>query len=164
MPAAAPAGHGKTVLDWINAVVPPVFQTMAGLSAQPGTVFHPVHQPLVLQGVAGAIGLSGKVSGMVYTSFGKGLASYIAEKILGSVSSEQDLSDVVAELTNMVTGNLKSRFSDSGFNCTLTPPSVVTGNKISVNPKNCTLGVGMEFLVEGCPEPLCVYFFGVFNQ
>ena len=164
MPASAPAGHGKTVLDWINAVVPPVFQTMAGLSAQPGTVFHPVHQPLVLQGVAGAIGLSGKVSGMVYTSFGKGLASYIAEKILGSVSSEQDLSDVVAELTNMVTGNLKSRFSDSGFNCTLTPPSVVTGNKISVNPKNCTLGVGMEFLVEGCSEPLCVYFFGVFNQ
>lgn len=164
MPAAAPAGHGKAVLDWINAVVPPVFQTMAGLSAQPGTVFHPVHQPLVLQGVAGAIGLSGKVSGMVYTSFGKGLASFIAEKILGSVSSEQDLSDVVAELTNMVTGNLKSRFSDSGFNCTLTPPSVVTGNKISVNPKNCTLGVGMEFLVEGCPEPLCVYFFGVFNQ
>lgn len=164
MPAAAPAAHGQMVLEGINAVVPPVFQTMAGLSAQPGAVLQPVHQPLVLQGVAGAIGLSGKVSGMVYMSFEKGLAVYIAEKILGSVSSDQDLSDVVAELTNMVTGNLKSRFSDNGYNCTLTPPSVVTGNKISVNPKNCTLSAGMEFLVDGCPEPLCVYFFGVFNQ
>jgi chemotaxis protein CheX len=158
------SSQATIVLEGINAVVPEVLQTMTGLPARQGKGSLAVPLPLALQGVSGSIGLSGRTNGIVYTAFGKNLAASLAAKILGSVSSEQDLSDVVAELTNMISGNLKSRFSDAGFNCTLTIPSVVTGDNISINPKNSSMNVGNAFLVEGSPEPLCVYFFGFFDK
>ena len=164
MAGAVNSSQATLVLDGINSVVPEVLQTMAGLAARQGKGALAVPVPLALQGVSGSIGLSGRTSGVVYTAFGKKLAESLATKILGSAPSEQDLSDVVAELTNMISGNLKSRFSDAGFNCTLTIPTVVTGDNIAVNPKNSAVNVGNAFLVEGSPEPLCVYFFGVFDK
>ena len=71
-------------------------------------------QPSVLKGISGSIGLSGRVTGVVYTAFSPALGQMVAEKIFGGSAGEQDVNDVVAELTNMFTGNLKSMLCDRG--------------------------------------------------
>ncbi len=45
----------------------------------------------------------------------------------------ESLEGVLAELTNMFAGNLKSMLCDRSYNCTLSIPSVVRGDKISIS-------------------------------
>ena len=151
----------KMFLENMNHFVPEVLRTMAGVSAMPGTGNLNAPQPSVLKGISGSIGLSGKVNGVVYTAFSSSLGQMIAEKILGGSAGEQDVNDGIAELTNMFTGNLKSQLCDSGFNCTLTIPSVVRGDKISISAKTASISVSNTFTVEGCPEPLVLHVFAV---
>lgn len=146
-------------IQTINRYVPEVMQTMVGLSATPGKGIENYPQPSKLKGVTGAIGLSGKVNGIVYTAYSEGLSKHVAEKILGGAAGEQDVLDVVAELTNMITGNLKSTLCDMGYNCTLSIPSVMQGDEISVSAKNATICVGNDYAIEGSTDSLHVVVF-----
>ena len=148
-------------LENMNHFVPEVLRTMAGLSAMPAVGNVNAPQPSILKGISGSIGLSGKVNGVVYTAFSPSLGQMVAEKILGGSAGEQDVNDVIAELTNMFTGNLKSQLCDAGYNCTLTIPSVVRGDKISISAKTASISVSNSFTVEGCPEPLVLHVFAI---
>jgi CheY-specific phosphatase CheX len=134
---------------------------MAGVCAVPSTGNLNAPQPSILKGISGSIGLSGKVNGVVYTAFSPSLGQLVADKILGGSASEQDVNDVIAELTNMFTGNLKSKLCDLGFNCTLTIPSVVRGDKISISAKTASISVSNSFTVEGIPDPLVLHVFAI---
>jgi chemotaxis protein CheX len=151
-------------IETINRYVPEVMQTMVGLTATPGTGIENYPQPSKLNGVTGAIGLSGKVNGIVYTAFSDGLGKHVAEKILGGSASETDISDVIAELTNMITGNLKSCLCDMGFNCALSIPSVMRGEEITVSAKNATICVGNDYAIEGSPDQLRVIVFAALEN
>jgi chemotaxis protein CheX len=151
-------------IQTINLYVPEVIQTMAGLSATPGTGIENYPQPSKLKGLTGAIGLSGKVNGIVYTAYSEGLSKHVAEKILGGAAGEQDVLDVVAELTNMITGNLKSTLCDTGYNCTLSIPSVMRGDEISVLAKNATICVGNDYAIEGSADSLRVLVFAALEN
>jgi CheY-specific phosphatase CheX len=152
------------ILEMINRYVPEVLQTMAGMTAFPGSGQASAPQPTILTGISGSIGLSGKVHGVVYTAFSEDLAKIIAGKILGCDASDQDVSDVVAELTNMITGNLKSQLCDLGHNCALSIPSVVRGDEISVSAKTASISVRNSFTFEGCPDPLILQVFAVLEK
>jgi chemotaxis protein CheX len=152
------------ILEMINRYVPEVLQTMAGMTALPGSGQSSAPQPTILTGISGSIGLSGKVHGVVYTAFSEDLAKISAEKILGCAASDQDVSDVVAELTNMITGNLKSQLCDLGHNCSLSIPSVVRGDEISVSAKTASISVRNSFTFEGCPDPLILQVFAVLEK
>ena len=155
---------GELFLSTINRYVPEVMQTMVGVMAKPGTGNSNAPQPSSLVGVTGSIGLSGKVNGMVYTAFSYELAKCVAEKILGGSASDQDVSDVVAELTNMITGNLKSQLCDTGFNCSLSIPSVVKGDDIKVSAKTASVSVRNDYTLEGCPGNLVVQVFAALEH
>ena len=155
---------GELFLATINRYVPEVMQTMVGVMATPGTGNANAPQPSSLVGVTGSIGLSGKVNGMVYTAFSYDLAKCVAEKILGGSASDQDVSDVVAELTNMITGNLKSQLCDTGFNCSLSIPSVVKGDDIKVSAKTASVSVRNDYTLEGCPGSLVVQVFAALEH
>jgi len=152
------------ILEILNRYVPEVLQTMAGMTAVPGPGQPNAPQPATLTGVTGSIGLSGKVHGVVYTAFAEELAQLVAEKILGGPASSQDVSDVVAELTNMITGNLKSQLCDRGHNCSLSIPSVVRGEHISVSAKTASISIRNDYHFEGCPEPLVLQIFAVLEK
>ena len=137
---------------------------MVGVMATPGKGNGNAPQPSSLVGVTGSIGLSGKVNGMVYTAFSYELAKCVAEKILGGSASDQDVSDVVAELTNMITGNLKSQLCDTGFNCSLSIPSVVKGDDIKVSAKTASVSVRNDYTLEGCPGNLVVQVFAALEH
>jgi chemotaxis protein CheX len=146
---ADPSKRGSLILEILNYYVPEVMQTMAGLTVVPGSGNASAPQPSLLKGVTGSIGLSGKVTGIVYTAFQDELAKVVAEKILGSEAADQDVNDVVAELTNMITGNLKSQLCDMGYNCALSIPSVVRGDDISVSAKTASVSVRNDFVFDG---------------
>ena len=155
---------GELFLSTINRYVPEVMQTMVGVMAKPGTGNSNAPQPSSLVGVTGSIGLSGKVNGMVYTAFSYDLAKCVAEKILGGSASDQDVSDVVAELTNMITGNLKSQLCDTGFNCSLSIPSVVKGDDIRVSAKTASVSVRNDYTMDECPGSLVVQVFAALEH
>ena len=155
---------GELFLATLNRYVPEVMQTMVGVTAKPGTGNENAPQPASLVGVTGSIGLSGKVNGMVYTAFSYDLAQCVAEKILGGSASEQDISDVVAELTNMITGNLKSQLCDTGFNCSLSIPSVVRGDDIQVSAKTASVSVRNDYTIDDCPGKLVVQAFAALEH
>lgn len=156
--------NGAVFLATLNRYVPEVMQTMVGVTAQPGTGNDNAPQPSSLVGVTGSIGLSGKVNGMVYTAFSYDLAQCVAEKILGGTASDQDVSDVIAELTNMITGNLKSQLCDLGYNCSLSIPSVVKGDDIRVSAKTASVSVRNEYAIDGCPGSLVVQAFAALEH
>ena len=151
------------ILKILNRYTPEVLQTMAGLIAAPGAGNNNAPQSCVLSGVAGAIALSGNASGVVYTAFPEELAKLVAGQILGTAVSDQDISDIVSELTNMIGGNFKSQLCDLGFDCTLSIPTIVKGDKINIAAKSAAISVRNEYTVEGCSEPLVIQAFAVFK-
>jgi chemotaxis protein CheX len=148
------------LLKIINKNVPEVFLTMAGLKAtHAGGDEHP-SQPSTLKGVTGSVSLSGKASGIVYTGFSQSLASAVAIRVLGGESpSDEEISDVVGEFTNMITGNLKSHLCDASYPCQLSIPTVMRGGEISVVAKSATLCVRNTFYFEELQENLVVLVF-----
>jgi len=154
----------SVILEMIDRYVPEVLQTMAGMAAIPGAGQLDAPQPTQLSGVSGSIGLSGKVHGVIYTAFSEELAKIVAEKILGGSATSQDVSDVVAELTNMITGNLKSRLCDLGHNCSLSIPSVVRGEEIAISAKSASISVRNSYTIEGVPDPLVLHVFAVLEN
>jgi chemotaxis protein CheX len=159
-PSVSDSGN-VLILEILNRFVPEVMMTMANMRVVPGSGQIVAPQPSKLTGISGSIGLSGKVHGVVYTAFTEELAGLVAEQILGGPSSEQDVSDVVAELTNMITGNLKSQLCDRGFNCALSIPSVVCGEHITVAAKSATISVRNNYLFDVCKDPLVLHVFAV---
>ena len=77
--------------------------------------------------VSGVIGLSGDVAGAVVLSFPARVASKLASRFAGVELDvgQEDFSDAIGELTNMVAGNAKKDFG--GLNVTISLPSVIVG-------------------------------------
>jgi len=67
-------------------------------------------------------------------------------------------------LTNMITGNVKSQLCDAGFNCSLSIPSVVRGDKITVASKSAAMSVRNQYQCEGCDGPLVLHVFAVLEK
>ena len=148
------------LLTIINKNVPEVFQTMASLTATPGGGEVDPPRPATLHGVTGSVSLSGKASGIVYTAYSQAMARSLTIRVLGCESpDEEEISDVVGEFTNMITGNLKSHLCDAGFPCQLSIPTVMRGVDISVVAKSAPICVRNTFLFEELQEELVVLVF-----
>ena len=150
----------QDLLSIINKNVPEVFQTMAGLTVTPRSGDVDPQRPATLNGVTGSVSLSGKASGIVYTAYSPNLAKKVTVKVLGGeCPTEEEISDVVGEFTNMITGNLKSHLCDAGFPCQLSIPTVMRGVEISVVAKSAPICVRNTFFFEEIQEELVVLVF-----
>ena len=86
--------------------------------------------------VSGIIGLSGDVEGNVVLSFPMATARRIVSLFTGmdmANESEEDLSDAVGELVNMIAGGAKAQFE--GRKVSISTPSVVIGKDHQVYGK-----------------------------
>ena len=118
----------------ILEAVPKVFQSMVSmdLTIEPAAIL--VDDP---RGeIIGSVGFTGKATGVVYLYAGMSFARKVTCSMLGLTESDLDegdmVSDALGELSNMVTGHVKTRLCDAGWTCTLTIPSVVRGQQLSV--------------------------------
>ena len=51
------------------------------------------------------------------------------------IEGDEEVNDVIGELTNMISGELKSRLCDVGLSCELSIPSITSGTEFSINAK-----------------------------
>lgn len=85
------------------------------------------------------IGVTGDIKGNVLYSMNEQTALKIASAMMmGMPVAEFDelCKSAVSELGNMITGNAASELGNSGFNCTITPPSLFIGNNVVISIKD----------------------------
>jgi len=87
-------------------------------------------------GVAIIIGIAGEFKGQVFFSMDESTACKIASIMMFGmeVTKLEDIAiSAIAELGNMIMGNVSTEFSNNGVEINITPPSILSGNDISVS-------------------------------
>ena len=157
-------------IDQIDAFlvesVKDVCTTMLGWSAQ-ACAPDPEHDPVSfgLREINGCIGFGGQMTGSIFLCCTNRLARAMARTIMGSdTPSEQDMSDVVAELTNMLAGGCKSRLCDSECPVVMSIPNIIRGQAIRATSRSIEFMLKQEFTlsIEG-EEKLQVIILGKFE-
>jgi len=93
-------------------------------------------QPVM--GVAALVGLAGDVEGRVLIDMSQDTALKIASSMNGEELTEMDelVKATITELANMITAQAVTKLFDLGFKFDLTPPSIITGENMSVSNAN----------------------------
>jgi chemotaxis protein CheX len=123
------------ISNLISESVPLVFETLFRHSARVTNTadFSAWDQQIVV----GSVGFIGEANGMVYIHLTVDLAQKLAGQMLRLPPAELDeemVDDVIGELSNVVVGAVKSQLCDGGSPCTLTIPSIIRGNGLSIKP------------------------------
>lgn len=90
--------------------------------------------------VVGSVSFVGKVTGAVSIHMSSDFARIMTADMVGippeEVQGEEDISDVIGEFSNMVGGDMKSRFCDAGFPCVLSIPSITIGKNFRIQVRD----------------------------
>jgi len=114
-----------------------VLTTMAQTTAKPGKPLLKKDN-LSLGAITGMIGMVGeKTKGSWAITFSKEAILHIASNMLGEQLEEIDemVTDVVCEITNMVTGGAKRVLSEKGYRFNLAIPTMISGDDHFVHHK-----------------------------
>lgn len=110
-----------------------VFETMLSMKTllqAGGTV------PTFEERVTGCVAFAGDhINGAVYLHLGAPFATQIAATMLGLEPGDlgdAEVNDVVGEVTNMLTGGLKSWLCDSGAECAVSTPAIIRGSSFVI--------------------------------
>ena len=128
----------------IRDTVPDVFDMMIAAVVVPTNTT----APLPAERISGTVGIAGEnVTGAVYLHLPHTLARQATQAMLGDAtgqnSGDNEINDVVGELTNMIAGALKSALCDADRPCAVSTPSVIRG----------------AFVVQAIPDLLVAQFF-----
>jgi len=127
-------------LDFINPFIHSVFNAMETMMGITPTRHKPyLKEKNITEGdVTGLVGFASKnLSGSVALSFPKDTAFDIYETMIGTPVDEinNEVQDIVGELTNIVVGGAKNELSTLGLTYNISIPMVVAGNKHTINHK-----------------------------
>ena len=96
------------------------------------------------------IGLAGSLCGVLTVGCDAPTARLIAKGMLGGIAtSEEQVSDALGEMSNMVAGNFKNKLTGMDGRCMLSVPTVVTGEEYQ-----------FRSLADGETLDVCVLFEG----
>jgi chemotaxis protein CheX len=110
--------------------------------------------------IAGSVGFSGTVSGVIYLYMEEGTCLSMASKMLGMTEADikkdgnEMINDALGEIANMTVGSFKNRICDLGYNCKLTIPSILRGKGFSIESAISGSKVIRKFYkfdIEGAP-------------
>lgn len=145
---------------FLNAILD-VLSTMARITAIPGKPSLKKERTS-MGDVSGLIGLTGEqMKGSLAISFTEPVILRIARNMLGEEVETIDdtITDLVGEITNMVTGGAKRTLSEMGYDFDLAIPGVVAGRQHSITHKTSGQTIILpfktdngEFFVEICFE------------
>jgi CheY-specific phosphatase CheX len=130
----SPTVELTNVCEFMKRHVVDVFETMLATKA----VLLPEHgQPRGAERVSGSVGFAGdSVNGAVYLHLSAPFAARAAAAMLGlkpeEITGEAEVNDVVGEVTNMLTGGLKSWLCDSGADCAVSTPAIIRGTSFAI--------------------------------
>ncbi|SPD74897.1 Flagellar motor switch protein FliN (modular protein) [uncultured Desulfobacterium sp.] len=90
--------------------------------------------------IVGSVSVAGMVMGCINIEVSKKFSHIMTSALLGITPEEveggDDVKDVIREICNIVGGNLKSAFCDTGLICELSPPSFTTGDDFKIEALN----------------------------
>ncbi len=115
-----------------------VFQTMLSMALTAG---EPPPRERIADGrhIVGTVGFAGTVMGNVSLLVSLEFAREMTAAMLGlsaeEIGGEEEVKDVVGEVCNMVGGDLKSRLCDAGFPCSLSIPTITSGERFQIESK-----------------------------
>jgi len=88
----------------------------------------------------GSVSFAGDATGMVSIHVGDNFSRQLAADMLGmeiaELEGDEEIRDMLGELSNIVGGNLKSTFTDTGLVCALSTPSFTTGTDFKIESLN----------------------------
>lgn len=152
----------QDITIFMRAAVLEVFSTMLSLDVTcDEQIPEECAAPFNLSGVTGSVSFTGKMTGTVYLNLTTELGAHCASQILGidEKRGNEEINDVVGELTNMVTGNIKSKMSDRGYNCRLSIPIVIRGKEVSIDSSEASISICSFFKIASTGETFSVQVF-----
>lgn len=80
-------------------------------------------------------GITGPVEGLVIYGMSMITADKIASRMIGApvVTFDQLAASAIAELGNMISGTAMSMLASQGFNCDITPPTIIRGTNVRIS-------------------------------
>lgn len=151
------------VCDFTQKAVMAVYQTMLSLKVEP--VEHaegPAMPQDPLKGMVGCVSFAGKITGALYMNYTEPLTLALAERLIGFRPKnwgEPEVTDLIGEIANMVSGDMKRRTAELGYNGLLAPPLIMQGDSIVVEPKDATILAYNRFVIPELKEELRVRVF-----
>lgn len=126
---AVPTISHDEMVEAIRAATAEVFATMLNLSVTPGEVFVEKEEAVPTSGVVSLIGLAGSWVGSGSLACSAGCATKIASALLMTpyTAIDEDVLDAVAEVTNMIIGNVKTALESRLGAMGLSTPTVIYG-------------------------------------
>jgi chemotaxis protein CheX len=144
------------LVEAIRTATNEVFSMMLNLELTPSEVFVEKEEPAPASGVVSLIGLAGPWVGSGSLSCTAEFACKIASQLLDTQypSMNEDVLDAVAEVTNMIIGNVKSALEDRLGAMGLSTPTVIYGRNFQTRSAGNQEWTVVPFLLEG--ERMCV--------
>jgi chemotaxis protein CheX len=123
-----------------------IFETMIMVEVTPGEPTKENGQKHYCT-VSGMVGLAGLFKGMIAIHAPDEVAKSITSSFLGMDVDEvnEDVTDAIGELANMLAGNAKMALSQNGKDITLSIPSTISGEEYTINCALDTDRVVMPF-------------------
>ena len=88
--------------------------------------------------LVGAVHFAGEVVGTMSLHVSQAFATLITTSMLGveegDLDSVEEIKDVLGELANIISGNLKSDFQDNDLACVISTPSITRGSDFRIDP------------------------------
>jgi len=123
-----------------------VFQMMTGIKPTLGKV-HLKNSPYSGDSIAVIVGLTGKIRGQVIISLSVETAKSVASIMMGGmmlVELNDMAKSAISELGNMIMGNTATILFSRGIGIEITPPSLLTGEKITISTGMKTICVPLD--------------------
>lgn len=134
----------KSVID--------VFDTMLSLEAK---ISEANVEALESNRFMGTVKFAGAVVGIVTIQMSYDFARIMTASMQGiepeEVKGDEEIKDLLAELSNIVGGKLKSAYTDIGLYCKLTAPSITTGSDFTMQSLNMDKYEKLVFLCQEHP-------------
>ena len=90
--------------------------------------------------IVGTVSFAGKVLGsinlQVNETFARIMTAAMLDMELDEIEGQEEIYDVIGEMSNMIGGDLKSRLCDAGYPCELSIPSITSGHNFKIESKN----------------------------
>ena len=142
--SAVARSHEENWQPILELAVEEVLEIMMGCRVKPA----PKSEYKTSQEFTAMIGLAGSLCGVLTVSCDAQTARQLAKCMLGDiVSSEDQVSDALGEICNMVAGNFKNKLTGMDGRCMLSIPTVISGGEYQ-----------FRSLADGDPLDVCVLF------
>ncbi len=135
------------LLDSINHSTRHVFSTMLGLEVAPGELLEPPYEENPPCEVVALIGLAGSWAGAGSVSCSADTACHLCSQMLMTEAAavDEDVLDALAEITNMIVGNVKTELESQVGPLGLSIPTVVYGRNFQTKTAGAPGGIVLRF-------------------